>query len=104
MGDNVGTNLVGDAVGMAGTMGAGLTIGDSVNVMGAKGVNVMVGESAALGVGAADDVCATTMSTGDMFDIAKKNTRITHFDTIASLHCRYRWIMMLPFCHDIKIM
>ena len=98
----MGTNLVGDAVGMAGTMGAGLTIGDSVNVMGAKGVNVMVGESAALGVGAADDVCATTMSTGDMFDIAK-NTIITHFDTIASLHCRHGWIM-LPLCHDIKIM
>ena len=97
----MGTNLVGDAVGIAGTMGAGLTIGDSVNVMGAKGVNVMVGESTALDVGAEDVVCATTMITVDMFDIAK-NTIITHFDTIPSLHCRYGWIM-LPFCHDIKI-
>ena len=96
----MGTNLVGDAVGMAGTMGAGLTIGDSVNVMGAKGVNVCF--TGGVGVGAEDVVCATTMSTGDMFDIAK-NTRITHFDTIPSLHCRYGWIM-LPFCHDIKIM
>ena len=95
MGDDVGTSIVGDAVGAADAMGAGLTNGE--NVMGAKGVNVCLGgmgevvggpiSSAALGEGAADVVCATTMSTADMFDIAK-NTIITHFDIIPSLHCR----------------
>lgn len=97
MGEDVGTSIVGDAVGAADAMGGGLTIGDSVNVMGAKGDNVCLGgmgevvgepiSSAALGEGAEDVVCATTMSTADMFDIAK-NTIITHFDIIPSLHCR----------------
>ena len=94
MGEDVGTSIVGDAVGAADAMGGGLTIGDSVNVMGAKGDNVclggmgeVVGEPiSSFGEGAAD-VCATTMSTADMFDIAK-NTIITHFDIIPSLHCR----------------
>ena len=94
MGDDVGTSIVGDAVGAADAMGAGLTNGE--NVMGAKGVNVclggmgeVVGEPisiSSLGEGAAD-VCATTMSTAHMFDIAK-NTIITHFDIIPSLHSR----------------